>query len=121
MQFAGGSMSVRSSYNELRNVGASAREMLILAASQQWNVPVEECYAQDAKVFHKPSGKSLGYGELAEPASKLEVPKSPKLKDPKDFMLLGKNVQRPDIPLKSSGRAEFGIDAVVPGMVYASV
>ena len=121
MQFAGGSMSVRSSYNELRNVGASAREMLVKAASQQWNVPVEECYAEDAKVFHKPSGKSLGYGDLAEVASKFEVPKTPKLKDPKDFKLLGKKVMRPDVPLKTSGKAMFGIDAVVPGMVYASV
>jgi isoquinoline 1-oxidoreductase beta subunit len=121
MQFAGGSMSVRSSYNELRNVGASAREMLVKAASQQWNVPVEECYAEDAKVFHKPSGKSLGYGDLAEVASKFEVPKTPKLKDPKNFKLLGKKVMRPDVPLKTSGKAMFGIDAVVPGMVYASV
>ena len=121
MQFAGGSMSVRSSYFELRKVGASAKEMLIKAASQQWNVPVEECYAADAKVFHKPSGKSIGYGDLAETASKLEVPKSPKLKDAKDFKLLGKKTMRPDVPLKSSGRAAFGIDAEVPGMVYASV
>jgi len=121
MQFAGGSMSVRSSYNELRNVGASAREMLVKAASQQWNVPVEECYAENAKVFHKPSGKSLSYGDLAEVASKFEVPKTPKLKDPKDFKLLGKKVMRPDVPLKTSGKAMFGIDAVVPGMVYASV
>ena len=121
MQFAGGSMSVRSSYNDLRKVGASAREMLVKAASQQWNVPVDECYAEDAKVFHKPSGKSIGYGDLAETASKIEVPKAPKLKDPKDFKLLGKKVMRPDIPLKSSGKALFGIDAVVPGMVYASV
>lgn len=57
MQFAGGSMSVRSSYTELRNVGASAREMLIMAAGKQWNVPVEECYADGGKIFHKPSGK----------------------------------------------------------------
>ena len=121
MQFAGGSMSVRSSYNELRNVGASAREMLVKAASQQWNVPVEECYAEDAKIFHKPSGKSLGYGDLVEVASKFEVPKTPKLKDPKNFKLLGKKVMRPDVPLKTSGKAMFGIDAVVPGMVYASV
>ena len=121
MQFAGGSMSITSSYFELRKVGASAKEMLIKAASQQWNVPVEECYAADAKVFHKPSGKSIGYGDLAETASKLEVPKSPKLKDAKDFKLLGKKTMRPDVPLKSSGRAAFGIDAEVPGMVYASV
>lgn len=121
MQFAGGSMSVRSSYNELRKVGASVREMLVKAASQQWGVPVEECYAENAKVFHKPSGKSIGYGDLVEVASKIDLPKSPKLKDPKDFKLLGKKVLRPDIPLKVSGKAIFGIDVVVPGMVYASV
>lgn len=120
-QFAGGSSSVRSDYFTLRKAGASAREMLVKAASQQWKVPEEECYAEDAKVFHKPSGKSIGYGDLAEAASKIEVPKEPKLKDPKDFKLLGKNTQRPDIPLKSSGKAIFGIDVDVPGMVYASV
>jgi len=120
-QGAGGSSSVRGSYFELRKVGASAKEMLVQAAANQWKVPVAECYAEDAKVFHKPSGKSTGYGDLAEAAAKLQVPKDPKLKDPKDFKLLGKNTQRPDIPLKSSGRAVFGIDVEVPGMVYASV
>ncbi len=120
-QGAGGSSSVRGSYFELRKVGASAKEMLLQAAANQWKVPVAECYAEDAKVFHKPSGKSIGYGNLAEAAAKLEIPKDPKLKDPKDFKLLGKSTQRPDIPLKSSGRAVFGIDVEVPGMVYASV
>ena len=120
-QFAGGSSSVRSDYFTLRKAGASAKEMLVTAASQQWKVPVEECYAENAKVYHKPSGKSISYGDLAEAASKIEVPKEPKLKDPKDFRLLGKNTPRPDIPLKSSGKAMFGIDVVVPGMVYASV
>lgn len=120
-QGAGGSSSVRGSYIEMRKVGASAKEMLITAAATQWKVAAEECYAEDATVFHKPSGKSIGYGNLAEAASKLDVPKNPKLKDPKDFKLLGKNIQRPDIPLKSSGRAVFGIDVDVPGMVYASV
>jgi isoquinoline 1-oxidoreductase subunit beta len=120
-QFAGGSESVRSDYFMLRKAGAAAREMLVKAASQQWQVPVEECYAKNAKVYHKPSGKNIGYGDLAEAASKIEVPKDPKLKDPKDFKLLGKKTPRPDIPLKSSGKAIFGIDVVVPGMVYASV
>src|SRR5665213_520575 len=120
-QFAGGSESVRSDYFMLRKAGASAREMLVNAASRQWKVPVEECYAENAKVYHKPSGKSIGYGDLAEDAAKIEVPKEPKLKDPKDFKLLGRKTPRPDIPLKSSGRAMFGIDVVVPGMVYASV
>ena len=105
----------------MRKAGAAAKEMLVTAASQQWKVPVDECYAENAKVYHKPSGKSISYGDLAEAASKIEVPKEPKLKDPKDFKLLGKNTPRPDIPLKSSGKAMFGIDVVVPGMVYASV
>ncbi|HJV20304.1 MAG TPA: molybdopterin cofactor-binding domain-containing protein [Sediminibacterium sp.] len=120
-QSAGGSASVRTSYMNLRKVGAAAREMLIKAAAQQWNVPVEECYAADASVIHRPSGKSLSYGALAEAASKIEAPKNPTLKDPKDFKILGKSVQRPDIPSKSNGSAKFGIDASVPGMAYASI
>lgn len=120
-QSAGGSASVRTSYMNLRKVGASAREMLIKAASQEWNVPVEECFAENANIVHQPTGKKLGYGELAEAASKIEVSQSPKLKDPKDFKILGKSSPRPDVPLKVNGRAQFGIDASVPGMVYASI
>ena len=105
----------------LRKVGASAKAMLIGAASQQWNVPAGECYAENAKVIHKPSGKSLGYGDLAEAAAKIEVPQNPVLKDPKDFKILGKRSPRPDVPLKSTGKAMFGIDVSVPGMVYASI
>ena len=120
-QISGGSYSVRSSYEPLRKVGASAREMLITAASKQWNVPVNECYAEQAQVIHKPSGKRLDYGDLVEEASKLEVPKEPALKNPADFKILGKPALRPDVPLKSTGQAVFGIDVEVPGMVYASV
>ena len=120
-QMSGGSMSIRLSYQELRTVGASAREMLISAASQQWNVPVSECYAENAKVIHRPSGKSIGYGELVEIAAKMEVPKNPTLKEAKDFKILGKSIKREDIPLKVSGKAVFGIDADLPNIVYASV
>ena len=120
-QATGGSSSVNSNYLPFRTLGASAKEMLITAAAKQWNVPVGECYAEDAKVYHKPSRKSLTYGELAEPASKLEVPKKPVLKDAKDFKMLGKATPRLDIPLKVSGKARFGIDAEVPGMMYASI
>lgn len=120
-QVSGGSSSVRGNYMQLRKVGASAKEMLLKAASQQWNVPVTECYAEGGKIFHKPNGKSLAYGDLAEAASKLVVPQNPALKDPKDFKILGKKSPRPDVPLKVSGRAVFGIDVEVPGMVYASV
>lgn len=120
-QFSGGSASIRTSYTKYRTVGAAAREMLVMAASKQWNVPAEECTVDDAKVFHRASNRSVTFAELAATASKLEVPKTPKLKDPKDFRLLGKAVPRPDVPLKSSGRAVFGIDVEVSGMVYASV
>lgn len=121
LQFAGGSYSVRSSYHDLRKVGASAKEMLIKAASQEWKVPESECYAEKGEIIHKPSGKKLGYGALAAAASKLPVPEKPKLKDPKDFKILGKPAPRPDIPLKVTGKAVFGIDAETEGMVYASV
>ncbi|WP_420147309.1 molybdopterin cofactor-binding domain-containing protein [Spirosoma sp.] len=120
-QAVGGSGSIRGGYTQMRKVGASAREMLIKAASDQWNAPVEECYAENAMVIHKPTGKKLAYGQLAEPAAKLPVPKEPKLKDPKQFTMLGKSMPRPDVPLKVTGKATFGIDAKVPGMVYASV
>ena len=120
-QSAGGSSSVRGSYANLRKVGASAREMLRSAAAKQWNVPVEECYADNAKILHRPTGKNLGYGELVATASTLEVPANPTLKDPKDFKILGKSMPRLDIPLKVTGKAVFGIDMEVPGMVYASV
>lgn len=121
MQVSGGSFSVRGNYQDLRKVGASAKAMLIAAAAASWKVPVGECYAENAAVLHRPSGKSLGYGELVEAAAKMPVPQNPVLKDPKDFKILGKNYPRPDVPLKSSGRAVYGIDVEVPDMVYASV
>lgn len=120
-QVSGGSYSVRGNYSKLRKLGASAKEVLLKAASNEWKVPVTECYAENAQIIHKPTGKKLGYGALVEEASKLPVPQNPKLKDPKDFKILGKRYPRPDVPLKISGQAVFGIDAEVPGMVYATV
>jgi isoquinoline 1-oxidoreductase beta subunit len=120
-QAVGGSGSIRGGYTQMRKVGASAREMLRQAASQQWNVPIDECTAENATIIHKSTGKKLTYGELAEVAAKLPVPQEPTLKDPKQFTMLGKSAPRPDIPMKVAGQAQFGIDAKVPGMVYASV
>ena len=120
-QTSGGSNSIRGNYIRLRTVGAAAKEMLILAAGQRWKVPVTECYASGGMVYHKPSGKFFTYGELAEEAGRLPVPQHPALKDPKDFKIIGKNYPRPDVPLKVSGKAVYGIDVEVPGMVYASV
>lgn len=120
-QFAGGSASIRTSYTKYRKVGAAAREMLVTAASLAWIVPVTECTTENGKVHHKASNRSATYQELAEAAAKLEVPKDPKLKDPAQFKLLGKAVKRPDVPLKSNGKAVFGIDVELPGMLFASI
>jgi isoquinoline 1-oxidoreductase subunit beta len=120
-QNIGGSNSIRSRWKPMRLAGAAAKEMLIKAASNQWQVPVNECFAKEAKVYHKPSNKSLSYAELIAEASKLEVPKNPTLKDPKDFKLLGKSLPRPEIPSKTNGKATFGIDATLPKMLYATI
>ena len=120
-QWAGGSSTVREGYATYRKIGASAKEMLVKAASQTWGVSPESCTAKEGKVIHAGTNRTLKYEELAEAASLLEIPKEPKLKDPKDFKMLGKSVKRPDIPLKVTGKAEFGIDADVPGMLYSSV
>ena len=120
-QSAGGSSSVRSSYTSLRKIGASAKAVFILAASSKWKVAADSCYAQNGTVIHKPTKKSFTYGQLVQEASKLELPKEPTLKDPKDFKILGKSAKRPDVPLKTNGSAVFGIDVKLPGMLYASV
>lgn len=120
-QWAGGSSTVREGYLTYRKIGASAKEMLIKAASQTWGVSPDSCVAREGKVYHSSTNRSLKYEELAEAASQLEVPKEPTLKNPKDFKMLGKSVKRPDIPLKITGKAEFGIDADVPDMVYSSI
>lgn len=120
-QTSGGSGSVRGQYAKLRKTGAAAREMLVQAASSTLKVQPEECVAENGRVVHKASGKSFSYGELVEAASKLEVPKEPKLKDEKDFTMLGKPMPKPDVPWKVTGKPIFGMDVTVPGMVYASV
>jgi isoquinoline 1-oxidoreductase beta subunit len=120
-QRAGGSASVRTSYTDLRKVGASAKAVFITAASQKWQVDEAGCHAENGKVIHDATKRELTYGELLEEASKLELPKEPKLKDPKDFKILGKVSTRPDVPLKTNGAAEFGIDVQLPNMLYATV
>lgn len=121
LQRAGGSSSIRTAYSDLRKIGASAKAVFITAASKKWNVSEEECYAEDGKIYHKSTKKSFAYGALIEDASTIELPKEPKLKDPKDFKIIGKQKHRPDVPLKTNGSAEFGIDVKVPGMVYATI
>jgi isoquinoline 1-oxidoreductase beta subunit len=120
-QRAGGSASIRTGYNDLRKIGASAKAVFLTAASKKWNVSEDECYAENGSIFHKPTKRSFSYGAVIEEASALEIPKEPKLKDPKDFKIVGKQKLRPDVPLKTNGSAEFGIDVQVPGMLYATV
>lgn len=120
-QRAGGSSSIRTGYNDYRKIGAAARAVFIAAAANRWQVSPDNCYAENGKVINKANHQSLTYAELVEDAAKLDLPKEPKLKDPKDFKIIGKMSHRPDIPLKTCGKAQFGIDVQVPEMVYASV
>ena len=120
-QGTGGSNSVRGSYERLRKAGAAAREMLVAAAAQKWNVPVTECFAETGSVIHRSTGKKFGYGDLANSAGMLPVPENPTLKDPKDFKIIGKRMKKLDTPSKVNGSAIFGIDVKVPGMLYATV
>ena len=120
-QLTGGSSTVRGAYQYLLRVGATGREMLITAAAKKWNVNKTECYAENGEVIHKPSGKKYGYGELVEEASKLEAPKDVQLKHRSDYKIVGKPLQRQDIPLKVNGKAIFGLDKKLPGMLYAVV
>jgi len=120
-QLTGGSSTVRGAYIRLLRTGATAREMLIEAAAKKWNVNKSECYAENGFVIHKPSGKKLGYGELVEEASKLTPPKDVKLKRREEYKIVGKPLPRQDNPNKINGKAEFGLDVKIPGMLYAVI
>jgi len=119
-QITGGSTSVRDGWEKLRVAGAQVRQMLLQAAANQWSVDVASLKADQGMVTG-PSGRKASYGQLAEAAAKLPVPEKPALKDPKDFVLVGKRTKRIDTPAKVNGTAEFGIDVKLPGMVYASL
>ncbi len=120
-QLTGGSGAIPHSWKKLRTAGATARYMLIQAAALQWAVPIEECTASNGFVIHSKSGKKLGFGELAEQASKLSVPKEVKLKDRKDFKIIGtavNNVANKDIV---TGKPLFGLDFYREGMLFAVI
>ena len=116
-----GSRTIRNSQEYLRKAGATARHMLVAAAAQQWGVPAAECKAALSKVSHAPSKRSLSYGQLAQAAAQLEAPKEVTLKDPKDWVLIGKPIARVDIPDIVAGRIRYGIDTQLPGMLHAAV
>jgi isoquinoline 1-oxidoreductase beta subunit len=120
-QITGGSTSVANSWKGLRTAGAAAREMLVTAAANRWGVDASTCSAANSYVTHAATGRRLSYGELASSASAVPVPKEPRLKDPKDFRLIGTRIPRLDIPSKVNGSAVFGIDVKVPGAFVAVV
>jgi isoquinoline 1-oxidoreductase beta subunit len=117
----GGSFSVRSSWDPLRQAAAAARQMLIAAAAGAWNVPASECTTRSSAVLHAKTAQKVGYGEIASKAAALPVPKDPPLKDPKDYHILGTKKDRVDGPHIVVGEAHYGLDTRLPGMTCASV
>ena len=117
----GGSRGIRTSQDYVRKGGATARMMLIQAAANEWKVPVTECTAANSVITHTPSGRSTTYGKVVEAAAKLSPPAEVKLKDPKDWKLIGKGVKRLDTPDKVTGTTIYGIDVKLPGMLNAAI
>ncbi|MGA8028336.1 MAG: molybdopterin cofactor-binding domain-containing protein [Bryobacteraceae bacterium] len=118
-----GSASICDFYEIMRETGATARLMLRRAAAAQWNVPVTECRAENHQIVHASSGRKLGYGELASAAAKQPMPRKEELqfKSPAEFRYIGKGVPSVDLTDVCTGRAIYGFDVHVPGMVYASI
>jgi isoquinoline 1-oxidoreductase beta subunit len=118
MQATGGSTSIRGHYEPMRKAGATARAMLVAAAAAAWKVPASECRTEKGRVIHS-SGRSMGYGELAEAASRQSVPADAPLKADKDLRILGHELRRLDTPKKVDGSAQYGMDVRLPGMLTA--
>jgi len=118
----GGSRGIRTSEQYVRKGGAAARMMLVQAAANQWNVPASECVANDSVITHTPSGRKTTYGKVSVAASQLEVPKEIPLKDPKEWKLIGKSVNRIDgVADKVTGKQIYAIDLKMPGMLVATI
>src|SRR5215472_91382 len=120
-QFTGNSESTPSFFDLMRQMGASAREMLIGAAAQKWHVDSSTCHTEAGKVIHKASRRTAKFGDLVEAAAKITPPAKPPLKNEKDWTLLGKSLPRVENPSKIDGSAIFGLDFTLPGMAYAAV
>jgi isoquinoline 1-oxidoreductase subunit beta len=118
-QTTGGSASIRTTWDPMRKAGAIAREMLISAAALTWGVPRSGCAAENGRIKHAASNRSLSYGELVGKAATLPIPSDVSLKQSKDYKIVGQRLARVDSPAKVMGKAVFGIDLRIPGMKYA--
>jgi isoquinoline 1-oxidoreductase beta subunit len=121
LQATGGSTSVETCWDILRQAGATAREMLVTAASKAWGVASTECKCVEGFVVHAPSGRRLRYGELAEKAAQIPMPSKVPLKRSDEFKLIGKPFHRLDTRAKLEGKAVFGMDVTLPGLLVATV
>jgi isoquinoline 1-oxidoreductase beta subunit len=121
LQVTGNSNSIRAFWKPLRSAGASARAMLVQAAAEQWQVEPASCKTSKGEVIHGDSGRKSSYGALALAASSQTPPKDVPLKDPEDFTLIGTPLKRLDTPDKVNGKAVYGIDAMLPGMKFATL
>ena len=121
IQLTGGSSSTWSEWDRMRKAGAAARMMLIAAAAKTWQVGASSCRAENGRILHPASQRSFSFGELVDKAADLKPPQDVVLKDPKDFKLIGKVKPRLDTPDKTNGKAIFGLDVNLPGLLVAVV
>ena len=117
----GGSQGIRGSHQYMREGGAAARIMLVEAAAEKWEVPVDECTVSKGIITHVPSGKTTSYGKVATAAAEMIPPLEVTLKDPKDWKLIGKPLKRLDTFDKLTGKQVFGTDLKLPGMLNAAI
>ena len=120
-QITGGSSTIADRFIRARQAGATAREMLVAAAAKQWGVAAGECAANEGRITHAASKRSLGFGDLALAASKQPPPATIQLKSRDAWTLVGTSTQRVDLPAKVDGSAQYGIDVRRPGMLFAAV
>src|SRR4051794_40804418 len=122
LQTTGGSRAASNNWIPMRQVGAAGRQLMIAAAAKTWGVPESECFASNGRVYHRPTDRSLGYGQLAATAATLPAPdlNSVKLKEATAFSIIGRFTPGVDVPDITSGKPIFGIDFSMPGMLYAA-